>query len=108
MIASLLDTYFTSKLEIVESNDDTLVFAGGFPSVTKGYLDISKCKKLLNFVPSNPIESFKNMIKFYDIAYTMYPKHRKEVENELRNEMILNPKDKVEFNKFINSKIGKQ
>jgi hypothetical protein len=70
----------------VENIDDCP--SHSFPSVTKGQVSTDKIKRCLNFEFNSIEDAFKETIAFYNSAYRHYPKHRKEIEKDIKKEFL--------------------
>jgi len=75
------------KFKSVENIDDCPPHS--FPSVTKGSVSTEKMGRcLLNFEFTSIEDAFKETIAFYNSAYRQYPKHRKEIEKDIKKEFL--------------------
>ncbi len=96
-MASLIKPGAENNLKYIAIEDCT--FNHPYPSVTKGAVSIDKIKSKLKFEPFPLKEAFSETIQFFNEAYLKYPKHRQNIEKEIKKE--LNENDKIKFNEFI-------
>jgi hypothetical protein len=95
------------RLKFIQSDEsDARVNDGGFPSVTKGPLNIQKIKLMCGFEPSEFNETLKRIVRFYDQAYVKFPKQRNSIEKQVLKLDVFR-KDETQrenFNRFIDAK----
>jgi hypothetical protein len=80
-------------------NDNKII--DDFPSVTKGSVNITKVKRMLNFQPSNLNEAIQDTVTFYNEAYKRFPNERKRNEEKLIKRLAKREEDKHNFEIFI-------
>jgi hypothetical protein len=109
LIADQIDSSFKHNLSFVEIDEENSekIFDGGFPSVTKGSLNIEKIKSSLNFEASDLNQSFKEIVEFYDQAYSKFPKQRKSIEYDIKKHIIKSKNQLAKFDEFIKQKLDK-
>lgn len=98
-IASFMyDDNFEKSLHFTK--DDKCGISHGFPSITKGPIDVSKVKAVLNFEFSHVTDALMETVEFYKNAASLFPDERKKILKDLRKEVI---EDEFEddFNNFI-------
>ncbi len=72
----------------------------GFPSVTKGPIDVSKFNKRFDFQPYDISDALRETIEFLNQAYAKFPRERLEIEKEVKKE-YLKKNDLDKFSLFI-------
>ncbi len=103
LMASIISPGLENTLNFVITNDNDHIHS--FPSVTKGYLDLSKIQNILKFECTDVHYAFEETIRFYDRAFFDYPSKRKRIEKDFRRTVLEKGVEKKKFEEFIQLKL---
>lgn len=101
LIASFLKHNMEKRIICVPVDNCANYIYEPFPSVTKGPVNTSKIKQLLEFEFSDLNNCFEESVEFYNSAYSKFNEERHQIEKELKKEWIKEKFDRELFSKFI-------